>query len=60
MMRRFMALGVVVIGLAATTVKGYDIFQDAFNELVGALRRDAAREEASHAAGELISQGAQT
>jgi len=27
------------VGIAATTVKGYDVFQDRFREIVDALRR---------------------
>jgi len=30
------------LGVAATTVKGYEVFEDQFRELVGALRRAAA------------------
>ena len=33
------------LGIAATTVKGYEVFEDQFRELVAALRRAANREE---------------
>jgi hypothetical protein len=33
----------VAVGLAATTVKGYEIFEDQFRALVEALRREGAK-----------------
>ncbi len=33
------------VGMAATTVKGYDIFEERFQELVGALSRDFGQRE---------------
>ncbi|HZO94054.1 MAG TPA: cytochrome c biogenesis protein ResB [Candidatus Baltobacteraceae bacterium] len=33
--------GTSEVGVAATTVKGYDVFEDRFREIVEALRRDA-------------------
>ncbi len=38
------------VGLAATTVKGYEVFEDRFRELVEALRRGVERGEARGAA----------
>jgi cytochrome c biogenesis protein len=37
------------VGIAATTVKGYDIFEDRFREIVDALRRDEAQGVPTHA-----------
>lgn len=37
------------VGIAATTVKGYDIFEERFNELVRALSRDFGQREAAPA-----------
>jgi len=34
--------GTVQVGIAATTVKGYDIYEERFAELVNALRRTPA------------------
>jgi hypothetical protein len=35
------------LGIAATTVKGYEVFEDQFRELVTALRQATKREETS-------------
>jgi cytochrome c biogenesis protein len=42
--------GTAEIGLAATTVKGYDVFEDRFAEIVAELRRDESAAPASEAA----------
>jgi hypothetical protein len=47
------------VGLAATTVKGYDIFEDEFRELVSALERETNPPDAPRR-GSLVPQGAPT
>lgn len=48
------------IGLAATTVKGYEIFEERFRALVHALERDAAAGGTPRQEAELVRQGAPT
>jgi len=41
--------GIAEVGIAATTVKGYEVFEDRFREIVEELRRSAPSEAASGA-----------
>jgi cytochrome c biogenesis protein len=50
----------LAIGLAATTVKGYEIFEERFRALVHALERDAAAGDAPRQGAEFVHQGVPT
>jgi len=39
--------GVTEVGIAATTVRGYEVFEDRFHEIVEALQRDETTTEAT-------------
>jgi len=51
---RPLAAGASEIGVAATTVRGYDVFEDRFRELVEALRRETPEPATEGAAPRLV------